>query len=206
MQKVFNRQPMESLPNRSDMWVFGGDSSSQTILNTLQLTKIKSWETSQQGVTVIQSTCDQSICCHKGGLMCEITSEMLKIPDLSKTGLADISDMTRKGKITIKPYSKIPDYSDRRDVVTKNVNWKGFVEFIMLHFLTKNNEFSFCRVQLQLICRQPFLDIIQATFQPVKGIRHVLVYKMDIHLCIIGVKVKTYAGMILNDFAEGSSI
>ena len=92
-------------------------------------------------------TCDQSICCHKGGLM----FEMLKIPDLSKTGLVDISDMTRKGKIIIKTYAKIRDHSNRREVVTKNVNGKGFVEFFTLHFLTKNNKFGFCRVQLQLI-------------------------------------------------------
>ena len=67
-------------------------------------------------------------------MMCEITSEMPKIPDLSKTRLADILDMPQEGKITIKPYTKVPDYSDRREEIAKNVNWKGFVEFFLVNF------------------------------------------------------------------------
>ena len=59
--------------------------------------------------------------------MCEVTSEMLKIPDLSKTGLTDILDMLQKGKIPIKPYTKVPDRSYRREEIAKNINWKGFV-------------------------------------------------------------------------------
>ena len=59
----------------------------------------------------------------------QITSEMLKIPDFSKTGLGDILDMPQKGKITIKPYTKVPDRPYRREEITKNINWKRFVEF-----------------------------------------------------------------------------
>ena len=55
----------------------------------------------------------------------------LKFTDLSKTGLTDISDMPRKGKITIKPYAKIPDHCYRRVEIAKNINWKGFVEFFI---------------------------------------------------------------------------
>ena len=73
--------------------------------------------------------------------MCQITSEMLKIPDLSKTRLADILDMPRKGKITIKPYTKVPDRPLGGEEITKNIIWKRF-EFFM-YFLTKNKEFSF---------------------------------------------------------------
>ena len=71
---------------------------------------------------------NQSISSHKSGMMCEVTSETLKIPDLSKTGLSDILDMPQKGKVTIKPHTKVPDKSNR------NVNWKGFVEFFTLYF------------------------------------------------------------------------
>ena len=86
-------------------------------------------------------------------MMCGVTSETPKIPDLSKTRFADILDMPREGKIAIKPYTEVPDYSDRREEIAKNVNWKGFVEFFTVNFLTKNNEFGFIRVELQLICR-----------------------------------------------------
>ena len=65
-------------------------------------------------------------------MMCEVTSEMPKIPDLSKARLADILDMPRERKITIKPYTKVADYSDRREEM--NVNWKGFVEFFTVNF------------------------------------------------------------------------
>ena len=67
-------------------------------------------------------------------MMCEVTSETPKIPDLSKTRLADILDMPQEGKITIKPYTEVPDYSDRREEIAKNVNWKGFVEFFIVNF------------------------------------------------------------------------
>ena len=113
-------------------------------------------------------------------MMCDVTSKMLKIPDLSKTRLTDILDMPRKGKITIKPYTKVTDHSDRREEIAKNVNWKGFVEFFILTFLTRNNEFGFIRVELQLICRQPLFDILQAPFQPVEGMRHILMCEMNI--------------------------
>ena len=70
-------------------------------------------------------------------MICEVTSETLKIPDLSKTGLTDILDPPHKGKITIKPYAKVPDYSTRREESAKNVNWKGFVEFFTVYFLNQ---------------------------------------------------------------------
>ena len=67
-------------------------------------------------------------------MMCEVTSEMPKIPDLSKTRLADILDMPREGEITIKSYTEVPDYSDRREEIAKNVNWNGFVGFFTVNF------------------------------------------------------------------------
>ena len=66
--------------------------------------------------------------------MCEVTSKMLKIPDLSKTRLTDILDMPRKGKITIKPYTKVPDYSNRIEEIAEDVNWNSFIEFFRLNF------------------------------------------------------------------------
>ena len=66
--------------------------------------------------------------------MCQVTSETLKIPDLSITGLTDILEMPREGKITIKPYTKVPNHSYRREEIAKNINWKGFVDFFTLYF------------------------------------------------------------------------
>ena len=83
----------------------------------------------KQGFTVVKSTPNQSILSNKSSMTCQITSETLKIPDLSKAGLADILDIPRKGKITIKPYAKVPDCPYRREDITKNINWKRFVEF-----------------------------------------------------------------------------
>ena len=79
--------------------------------------------------------------------MCEVTSETLKIPDLSKTGLTDILDMPRKGKITIKPYTKVPDYSNKREEIVKNVNWK--VDSLgCFVFAVQNNFFVSCEAML----------------------------------------------------------
>ena len=79
---------MKSLPNRSDVLVLSGvgNNSCQTILNTLQLTKIKGQESPKQRITVVKSTPNQSIRSHQSSMMCQVTSETLKIPDLSKTG------------------------------------------------------------------------------------------------------------------------
>ena len=69
--------------------------------------KIKSCETPKQGITILKSTPNQSIRSHKSSMTCHIASKMLKIMDLSKTGLTDILHMPRKGKVTIKPYTKV---------------------------------------------------------------------------------------------------
>ena len=82
----------------------------------------------------MKSTPNQSVHSYKSSRMCQVTSEMHKIPDLSKTGLTDILDMPRKGKINIQPYIKVPDHSYRREEIAKNINWKGFVEFFTLYF------------------------------------------------------------------------
>ena len=63
--------------------------------------------------------------------MREVTSETLKIPDLSRTGLTDILDMPRKGKITIEPYTKVPDYSNTGEEIARMLTGK---EFFTLYF------------------------------------------------------------------------
>ena len=68
------------------------------ILNTLQFTKIESCETPKQGITVVKSTPNQIICSHKSSMIYQIASEMLKIQDLSKTGLTDILGLPQKKK------------------------------------------------------------------------------------------------------------
>ena len=35
--------------------------------------------------------------------------------------------MPRNGKLTIKPYTKVPDHLSRREEITKNINWERFV-------------------------------------------------------------------------------
>ena len=71
--------------------------SSRNNLNTLQFVKIKRCENRKQGIKV-KSTPNQSIHSHKSSMTCQIASEMFKIPDLSKTGLAVILDMPQKEK------------------------------------------------------------------------------------------------------------
>ena len=105
-----------------------GDNSNQTILNTLHIIKIKSREIYKQGITAVKSTSNQSIRSLKGVMMCEVTSDTLKIPDFSKTGLTDASN--RKNHYQ----TKVPDFSNRREEFAKNINWKGFVEFFTLYF------------------------------------------------------------------------
>ena len=71
-----------------------GNNSSHTILKTLQLTKIRAERLLNKELRILsKSTPNKSICSHKNSMMFQITPKTLKIPDLSKTGLADILDM-----------------------------------------------------------------------------------------------------------------
>ena len=49
-----------------------------------------------QRVTVIMMTFDQSIGSHKGSFLCQMSSESLKIPDMSKTSLEDRHNMAKE--------------------------------------------------------------------------------------------------------------
>ena len=64
-----------------------GNNSSKTVLNTQEPAKIKSKETSKQGITVVKTTSNQGVCSQKSSFTCEILSESLKIPDLNKRSL-----------------------------------------------------------------------------------------------------------------------
>ena len=125
------------------LWL--GNDSSKTIPDTLQLTKIKNRETTTQGITVVKSTTstNQSIRSDKSSMTCEIASEMYMIPHLSNKTLTDVLDMPQEGKISVKPYTKVPDHRCRREEITKNINSERFVELLTLHIRTKNVEFSF---------------------------------------------------------------
>ena len=68
--------------------------SGNIVLNTLKFMQIQGRETSKQRVTVIKTTSDKSFGSHKGSFMCQMSSESLKIPDMSKTSLADLHNMT----------------------------------------------------------------------------------------------------------------
>ena len=61
---MIDRQPMKTLSFRNDMWVLGEimHNYSKTVLNTLEPAKIKSRETSKQGITVVETTCNQGVC------------------------------------------------------------------------------------------------------------------------------------------------
>ena len=147
---------MESLPNRSDVPILSGigSNSGQTIL---QLTKIKSWETPKHGVTVVKSTSNHSIRSHKSSMMWQIVPEMLTIPDLSKTRCADILDMPQKGTIAIKPYTKIPDSSYRREEIAKNIYCKRYVAFVTLFFDPKIMNSVLSRLSFNLLADNHFL-------------------------------------------------
>ena len=73
------------------MRVLGGIShnSGKTVLNTLQAAKIKSRESSKQGITVVKMTSDK--CSFKR----KIPSEF-KISDMNKSSLTGILDMERQ--------------------------------------------------------------------------------------------------------------
>ena len=45
--------------------------------------------------------------------MCELSSELLKIPDMNKTGLTGIPDMAREGKIQVEPNTQVPIHVSR---------------------------------------------------------------------------------------------
>ena len=51
--------------------------SSMAVLNTLEPAKVKSRETSKQGITVVKSTSNQDVCSQKSSFTCKITSESL---------------------------------------------------------------------------------------------------------------------------------
>ena len=80
---------MESLSNLSVVRALGGitHNSSKTVLDTLQLRRIKSRETPKQEIAVVKLTTNQSIYSHKSSITCEVSFEVLKISDLSKSGL-----------------------------------------------------------------------------------------------------------------------
>ena len=76
-------------------FVYNSNSNSIFIVPYLHL-KTHSTNTKQKKqktITVVKSTPNQSIHSHKSSMTCLVTSETLKIPDLSKTGLTDILDM-----------------------------------------------------------------------------------------------------------------
>ena len=84
-----------------------GKNSSNTVLDTLEPVKIKSRQTSKQGITVVKMTCPTKAFAAKRGASHEIPSESLKIPDINKTSLTSISDMASEGKIRLKPNTKV---------------------------------------------------------------------------------------------------
>ena len=63
--------------------------SSKTVLETLEPAKVKSRETSKQGITM---TPNKNVCSQKNSITCVIPSESLHIPDMNKTNHICIPD------------------------------------------------------------------------------------------------------------------
>ena len=70
---------MKTLSYRSDMRVLGGirHNSSKAVLNTLEPTKVKSRQTSKQGITAVRSTSNQGVCSQKSSFTYKTPSESL---------------------------------------------------------------------------------------------------------------------------------
>ena len=82
---------MKTLSYRGDMRVLGCNSSnsSKPGWNTLETAKIKSRETSKQGITVGKTTSNQIFCSQKSSI-----SDFLEIPDdMNKISLTGILNM-----------------------------------------------------------------------------------------------------------------
>ena len=88
---------MECISNMSNEGVLCsiGKSSSNTVLGTLQLNKIKGRGTPKQGIIVVKSTTNQSICSHKSSITCKTASEAFRSPDLSKRILTGVLNIPR---------------------------------------------------------------------------------------------------------------
>ena len=97
------------------MCVLGGisNNSSNTVMKTLEPAKIRNREAYKQGITVVKTTSNQSVCSQKSSITCEIPTESLKIPDMNKISLTDITDVAREGKIQLKPNIKVPNHLSR---------------------------------------------------------------------------------------------
>ena len=89
---MLDKQPMKTLSYRSGIRVLGGinHNSSKTVLNMLEPAKIKSRETSAQGITAVKMTFNQSVSGQKSSftrLSHEIRSLSVRIPDLNTTSI-----------------------------------------------------------------------------------------------------------------------
>ena len=90
---------------------------------------IKSRETPKQGITVVRSTTNQTIHSQRSSITCEIASEMLRIPDLSKTRLIVMDLCFGHASKRKKKYyqTKVQGCLNRREEITKTINWeRGF--------------------------------------------------------------------------------
>ena len=128
--------------NWSDVWILGGigHNSGKTVLNT----QFYSRATSEQRVTVIKTTSYQSIGSHKSSFMCHMSLDSLKIPDMTKTSLADLYNM--RMKIWIKLDTTVPNCIYCWYKITTYIDWEGAIKFFMLRLRAKHNEFGLIRI------------------------------------------------------------
>ena len=100
----FNWEPMELFENRRCLCVFVTvcDTPSKCVLNTLQ---VENGQTPEEWVAKV--TTHQGISLQDSSIICQILSNPPEITHLNEGCLTDTANMISKGKISIKPDTKV---------------------------------------------------------------------------------------------------
>ena len=96
---------------------------SKNVLNTLQFVNIKSGQTPEERVAVIEMTTHQGISRHDSSLISQVLSDPPEITYLNEACLTNIVNMIRKGEISIKPDNKVLYNNCWMHEIAKYPNW-----------------------------------------------------------------------------------
>ena len=78
----------------------------KSISNTPEFMHVKTGQTSEEGITVVKITTDQSICSKDNSLICQVKSYSSGITNLKRTSLTNIVYIISKGKFCINPHNE----------------------------------------------------------------------------------------------------
>ena len=63
--------------------------------------------------------------------------------------------MLREGEIGVKPDTEVPNRVSWPQEISKDIDWKEFIEVCALCLGAKDDKFSLVRIQLEFVCRHP---------------------------------------------------